>query len=62
MVMIAYPGFYDLPEWDIVYMILERKIDFLAFWPDCEVKLLKNHIFPPFFSKFAYFFNMIKVD
>lgn len=37
MVMIAYPGYHGLPEWDMVYMILERKMDFLGFWPDCDV-------------------------
>jgi hypothetical protein len=37
MVMIAYPGYHGLPEWDLVYLILERKMDFLAFFPDCDV-------------------------
>lgn len=40
MVMIAYPGYHGLPEWDLAYLILEKQIDFLAHWPDCEVNFL----------------------
>jgi hypothetical protein len=36
-VMIAYPAYHGLPDWDYVYLILEEKIDFPAIWPDCEV-------------------------
>ena len=36
--MIVYPGYHGLPEWDPVYMILEDKIDFKAFYPDSEWK------------------------
>lgn len=35
-VMIVYPGYHNLPEWDPVYLILEDKIDYLAVFPDCE--------------------------
>lgn len=35
-VMIAYPGYYNLPEWDPVYLILEGKMDFPTTYPDCN--------------------------
>lgn len=35
MVMIAYPAYYGLPEWDYTYLLLEDKCDYLAVWPDC---------------------------
>jgi hypothetical protein len=34
--MIAYPGYYGLPEWDPVFMILEGKFNFLQYYPDCD--------------------------
>lgn len=37
MVMIAYPAYHGLPEWDPVYEICEEKCDFMATYPDCEV-------------------------
>lgn len=36
--MIVYPGYHGLPEWDPVHMILEDKMIFKAFYPDCEWK------------------------
>ena len=36
-VMIAYPAYHGLPDWDYVYLILEEKMNFPAIWPDCEV-------------------------
>lgn len=35
-IMIAYPGYHNLPDWDPVYLILENKIDYLAMFPDCD--------------------------
>ena len=40
--MIAYPGYYNLPNWDIVYLILENKIDFKGYYPDCDYMNLKD--------------------
>lgn len=34
--MIAFPGYYGLPHWEPVYLILENKFNFLQFYPDCE--------------------------
>lgn len=34
--MIAYPAYYDLPEWEPVYLILENKMDFMVQYPDCN--------------------------
>lgn len=34
--MIAYPAYYDLPEWEPVYLILENKMDFKINYPDCN--------------------------
>lgn len=39
-VMIAYPAYHGLPEWEQVYLILEDKINFLSAWPDCDVRLV----------------------
>jgi len=44
VIMMAYPGYHGLPEWDQVHLILEDKIDYLAYWPDSGV--LSN----PYFS------------
>lgn len=41
-VMIAYPAYHGLPDWDYVYLILEEKMNFLAMWPDCEVGSLHS--------------------
>lgn len=35
-VMIAYPAYHNLPEWEPVYLILENKFDFLLNYPDCN--------------------------
>lgn len=35
-IMIVYPGYYGLPEWDPVFQILEDKMVLLAHYPDCE--------------------------
>ena len=35
-VMIAYPGYYGLPDWDPVLLILEDKMNFPSQYPDCE--------------------------
>lgn len=35
-VMIAYPGYHGLPEWDPVWLILEEKMNYPAMYPDCE--------------------------
>ena len=37
MVMIAYPAYHGLPNWEYVVMILEEEMDFKAYWPDCNV-------------------------
>ena len=37
-IMIVYPAYYGLPEWDPVYMILEDKMNFKAFYPDSDWK------------------------
>ena len=34
--MIAYPAYHNLPKWDLVYLILEQKVDILQLYPDCE--------------------------
>ena len=39
-VMIAYPGYHGLPDWDYVCLILEDKLDFPSMWPDVEVVLV----------------------
>ena len=36
--MIVYPGYYGLPEWDPVQMILEDNMNFKAYYPDCDWK------------------------
>jgi len=36
VVMIAYPAYHGLPNWDIAYLILEDKMDFQSTWPDCD--------------------------
>jgi len=36
MVMIAYPAYHGLYEWDIVYRILEDQVDYFAEFPDIE--------------------------
>lgn len=35
-VMIAYPGYYGLPDWEPVLLLLEDKLDLLSVYPDCE--------------------------
>lgn len=35
-VMIAYPGYHGLPEWDPVWLILEDKLNYVGVYPDCE--------------------------
>lgn len=35
-VMIAYPGYHGLPPWDPVWLILEDKMNFASYFPDCE--------------------------
>ena len=35
-VMIVYPGYYNLPNWDLTYLVLEDKLDYLAAYPDCD--------------------------
>ena len=35
-VMIVYPGYYNLPTWDLTYLILEDRLDYLAAYPDCD--------------------------
>lgn len=34
--MIAYPAYEGLPPWEICYLMLEDKFDYLAYFPDCE--------------------------
>jgi len=36
MVMIAYPAYHGLYEWDPAYIILENQCDFPSMYPDCE--------------------------
>merc|ERR1711935_615761 len=36
MVMIAYPAYHGLFDWDIVYQILEDQVDYPNFFPECE--------------------------
>jgi len=36
MVMIAYPAYHGLYEWDLVYRVLEEEIDYFAEFPDIE--------------------------
>jgi len=36
MVMISYPAYHGLYEWDPVYMILEDQMDFFAYFADIE--------------------------
>ncbi len=43
-VMIAYPGYHNLPEWDPVYLLLENKLDFLSQYPDCDLMNLENSV------------------
>lgn len=33
-VMIAYPGYHGMPNWDYTYLILEDKFDFNTYYPD----------------------------
>lgn len=35
-VMIAYPAYHNLPSWEPVYLILEKKMDFIGNYPDCN--------------------------
>jgi len=37
MVMIAYPGYHGLPEWDFVFQLLEDKLDTNVLFPDVDV-------------------------
>lgn len=43
-VMIAYPAYHNLPEWEPVYMILEDKFDFPLHYPDCNWLDEKNTV------------------
>ena len=36
MMMIAYPAYHGLPDWDPVHTILEDKVDCRALWPDID--------------------------
>ena len=36
MIMIAYPAYHNLPKWDLVYLILENKVEIQKIYPDCE--------------------------
>lgn len=36
IVMITYPGYHNLPEWDPVFLMLEDKMNYKAFYPDCD--------------------------
>ena len=35
-VMIAYPAYHGMPQWDYVYLILEEKGEVTFMWPDTE--------------------------
>jgi hypothetical protein len=43
-IMIAYPAYYGLPEWDPVYMMLEDKMNYKAFFPDCDFVELEKSV------------------
>lgn len=36
VVMIVYPAYFGLPEWDPVFLMLEEKMSYKTFYPDCD--------------------------
>lgn len=44
MVMIAYPAYHGLYEWDHVYLMLEEQMDYATYYPDCEWKDPKDSV------------------
>ena len=44
VIMIAYPGYHGLPDWDPVFLMLEDKMNYKAFFPDCDFMDLEKTV------------------